>query len=230
MKPAHGVERAFLDLEQASPLLQGLLRPLLLRALQDPAIMRELGSAALSQHLTVLGQVLTSEPLAVGEALEDIEAAYRFSQGLEPPLRGRVEAGLRRVSRQAPARNGRGPLSLLALGRLLALAYSDLPFVDHVCRGGAVEAFLPEVSPELSNFVGELVEVVTVAGEHDDNEDGRVFVTTGRVLEVSASHVVIEALRDADERPGSRLLLGLADIVSMRTLSNQSSPREFKAV
>ena len=65
MTAALGVERAFQDLETAPPLLQGLLRPVLVRALRDPAIMRQLGSStALSQHLTVLGRVLTSEPLA----------------------------------------------------------------------------------------------------------------------------------------------------------------------
>lgn len=228
MKPAHGVERAFRDLEDASPLLQGLLRPLLVRALQDPAIMHQLGAAALSQHLTVLGQVLTSEPaLALGGNVGDVEAAYRFTQSLEAPLRARIEASLSRVLQQTPARAGDGTISLLALARLLALAFSDLPLVEHVRRGGALEPFLPEVSPELAGFEGELVEV-TVVGEHDD-ETGRVFVTIGRVLEVLPSHVLIETLREGDGRPGSRLLLDMTHIVAMRTLSSESSCREFKA-
>ena len=232
MTAALGVERAFQDLEAAPPLLQGLLRPVLVRALQDPAIMRQLGStAALSQHLTVLGRVLTSEPLAVGQELEDVEAAYRFSQGLEPTLRARVEAGLSRVLERAHAPADHGPLNLLALARLLALAFSNLPFVEHLLAGGAAERFLPEASPELAGFVGELVEVVTVVtvSEQEGNEAGNVVVTIGRALEVSERHVLVETLRDGDERPGSRLLLATAQIVSMRTLSEGSPARSFKA-
>lgn len=229
MTAALGVERAFQDLEAAPPRLQGLLRPVLLRALRDPAIMRQLGSAALSQHLTVVGQVLTSDPIAVGQDLEDIEAAHRFSQGLEPPLRARVEAGLSRVLQRAPARSGHGSLSLLALARLLALAFSNLPFVEHVLAGAALEPFLPDVAPELAGFVGELVEAITVVGEAEDNEGDNRFVTIGRVLEVSEGHVLIETLRDGDERPGSRLRLDTARIVAMRTLSEGSSARSFKA-
>jgi len=245
MKPAPGVERAFLDLEHASPVLQGLLRPLLVRALQDPAIMRQLGSAGLSQHLTALGQLLTSEParshgpalppletflhLAAGKALEDVEEAYRFTKALDAPLGARVAAGLSRVVQQAPSRASLGTLSLLALARLLALAYADLPFVEYVRRGGTIDPFLPEVSPEPSSFVGELVEVVTLAEEQEDNEDGRVFVTIGRVLEASASHVVIETLREGDERPGGRLRLSMDHIVTLRPLSGASPSREFEA-
>lgn len=232
MTAALGVERAFQDLEAAPPLLQGLLRPVLLRALHDPAIMRQLGSsAALSQHLTVLGRVLTSEPLAVGHDLEDVEDAHRFSQGLEPPLRARVEAGLAQVLQRAHARAEHGTLNLLALARLLALAFSNLPFVEHLLAGGAPEPFLPEASPALAGFVDELVEVVSVVtvSDPEGNEAGNVAVTVGRVLEVSESCVLVETLRDGDERPGSRLRLATAHIVSMRPLSEGSQARSFKA-
>lgn len=78
--------------------LQGLLRPVLVRALQDPTLMRQLGSTALSQHLMLLGHVLTSDPerapskafvhLAAGHDVEDVEEVYRFARDLDAALQG----------------------------------------------------------------------------------------------------------------------------------------------
>lgn len=244
MTQALGVEQAFQDLEHASPVLQGLLRPVLVRALQDPALMRQLGSAALSQHLSMLGEILTSMPaqnvgsqppprktyvhLAGGEAVEDVEDAYRFAESLEAPLRTRVEAGLSQAFQLAATGQGQGGVSLLALARLLALAFSNRPFVEHVLLGGPIEPFLPTEGGASVSFVGELVEVVALVGEQDSGEARHVFVSVGRVLELSPTHVLLETLRE-DERPGSRLLLALAHIVSMRTLSTDSSSRSFRA-
>ena len=251
------VEQAFLGLEDAPPLLQGLLRPVLVRALGDADLMRQLGSGALSQHLAVLGEILTTAGsaahppaylhLAVGEHVEDIEEAYRFAQSLDAPLRARVESGLSRGFQIASSNsdctlNHPSALSLLALARLLVHAFANLRYVEHIVGGGAIESFLPleaeqalpkggakradpALSPELANFVGEIVEVVAVA-EGESDETGHVFVSIGRVLEMSPGHVVLETLRSADdERPGSRLLLGMAHIVSMRTLPSGSSAR-----
>lgn len=276
MKQAHGVEQAFQSLESAAPVLQGLLRPVLVRALQDSTLMRQLGSTALSQHLMLLGQILTSDPqrtsskafvhFAAGHDVEDIEEAYRFTKNLDAALQGRVESGLSRALQIVANESGQDTPSLLALARLLALAFSNLPFVDHVLGGGAIEPFLPPseskqpaprrpakgktnpstksnaestgpetqtqpeqaVSPELAKFVGELVEVVAVLGAHEGSESGHVFVALGRVLEVSPNHVLIETQRD-DERPGSRLLLGLTHIVAMRTLPTDSRVRASNA-
>jgi len=55
-----------------------------------------------------------------------------------------------------------------------------------------------------------------------------VFVTVGRVLEMSPGHVLLETLRD-DGRPGSRLLLSVGQVVAMRTLSGDSLFRAFEA-
>ena len=267
---ALGVEQAFHDLEDASPVLQGLLRPVLVRALQDPVLMRLLGSAALSQHLAVLGQVLTHPAsdrdaplpppktfvhLALGEDIEDVEAAYVFARSLDAPLRGRVESGLSRVLQNAATRAEEEPLSLLALARLFTLAFSNLPFVTHVLEGGAIEAFLPlgtvtnprkqapltegrmlegrtkgtdpSGTPELASFVGQIVELVATVNEDDATQPGHVFVTIGRVLEVAAGHVVLQTSREGDqpaaEAQGSKLLIGMAHIVTMRTLSQDSS-------
>jgi len=255
---AQGVEQAFHDLEDAPPVLQGLLRPVLIRALQDPVLMRLLGSAALSQHLALLGQLLThpasdrvDAPLApvktfvhlAGEDLEDVEDAYVFAGSLDASLRTRVEGGLSRVLQNAATRSGQGTLSLLALARLFALAFSNLPFVTHVLEGGAVEPFLPRgptkkppeqaqvegqgSTPELASFVGQIVELVATVNEDEPSRAGHVFVTIGRVLEVAAGHVVLQTVREGDEHgaevPGSKLLIGMAHVVTMRTLSQDSS-------
>lgn len=263
MTQAVGVEQAFHDLDDAPPALQGLLRPVLIRALQDPGLMRALGTVALSQHLAVLGQVLaqpTSDRadsalpplekfvhLAVGEDIEDVEDAYVFARSLDAPLRARVEGGLSRVLQNRATRSGQGTLSLGALARLLALAFQNLPFAAHVLDGGAVEPFLPVdfgdeprrqasdsdaatqatrvASPELASFVGQIVELV--ATEDEPTPSGHVLVMIGRVLEVARDHVVLQTLRKGDEfgadAHGSKLLIGMAHIVTMRTLSQDSS-------
>ena len=260
---AIGVEQAFHDLEAAPPVLQGLLRPVLIRALQDTVLMRLLGAAALSQHLALLGQVLTHPVpdqvdaplppfeafvhLAGGADIEDVEDAYAFAGGLDASLRTRVEGGLSRVLQHEATRSGQGTISLLALARLFALAFSNLPFVAHVLESGAVQAFLPRgaakprtqaqieplvkaadqgSTPELASFVGQLVELVATVNEDEASRSGHVFVTIGRVLEVAAGHVVLQTLREGDEHasevPGSKLLIGMTHIVTMRTLSQDS--------
>lgn len=272
MTSTEGVEQAFQDLESAPPVLQGLLRPVLIRALQDPALMRHLGSAALSEHLAVLGQVLINLPsegvgpplpplktfihLAVGQDVDDVEEAYRFAHTLDAPLRARVEGGLSRALQNTASRAGAGTTSLLALARLLALAFSNLPFVAHVLDGGEIESFLPQanaklpserpvnkgvksarrkaglaqqtaVSPQLAGFVGKFVEVIAVVSEPESAEHaGHMFVTIGRVLELSPHHVVLETLRGHHEgvHGGERLLLGMAHVVAMRTLTRD--PRD----
>ncbi|HEU5073100.1 MAG TPA: hypothetical protein VFU02_02990 [Polyangiaceae bacterium] len=279
MTSAHGVEQAFLGLENAPLVLQSLLRPVLVRALQDPSLMRQLGSA-LPQHLALLGEVLVNAPaerttlpaprtflhLAAGD-VEDVEEAYRFAESLEAPLRTHVEAGLSQVFQLTAASSGHGTVNLLALARLLALAFTNPAFVEYVQGGGALEPFLPsldekrpaaklpakskpkraskstpkpsgsrgrsrrdqKVSPELAKFVGELVEVVAVVSQQEGGDAGHVFITMGRVLEMLPGHVVLETLRE-DERPGSRLLLGMTRIVAMRTLPSGSVSRASKAV
>jgi len=274
MTQAPGVEQAFASLEAAPPLLQGLLRPVLVRALQDPVLMRQVGSASLSQHLALLGRILESSMrggsgsavvpppksflhLTIGEDVDDIDQAYRLVRSLEPSLRAHVESGLSCAFQITADRSEYGGLSLLALARLLALALSNLPFVEHVLAGGAIEPFLPPVSaqppaakstakgtqpggstaksreerepsPELSHVAGELVEIVAAVSEEESGEAGRVFVTVGRVLEMSPGHVLLETLRD-DGRPGSRLLLSVGQVVAMRTLSGDSLFRAFEA-
>jgi hypothetical protein len=265
MTQAVGVDQAFHDLDDAPPALQGLLRPVLIRALQDPKLMRALGTAALSRHLAVLGQVLarpTSDPadsalpplktfvhLGVGDDIEDVEDAYVFARSLDAPLRAHVEGGLSRVLQNAATRSGQGTISLCALARLLALAFQNLPFVAHVLDGGVIEPFLPVdvadtpgkqastlqgldaaaratrvASPQLASFVGQVVELVAT---QDATPSGNVFVAIGRVLEVAADHVVIQTFREDDalgaEGHGSKLLIGMAHIVTMRTLSQDSS-------
>lgn len=252
MTQATGVEQAFHDLEDAPPVLQGLLRPVLVRALQDPVLMRLLGSAALSQHLALLGQVLTRAAsdrddsplppletfvqLAVAEDIEDVEDAYVFTHSLEAPLRARVEGGLSRVLQHAATQSAHGNVSLLALARLFALAFSSLPFVTHIREGGAIEPFLPpdlatkpreqSDAPQLASFVGHIVELVATVNEDETSHAGHVFVTIGRVLEVATGHVVLQTLREGDEHAaeaqGSKLLIGMAHIVTMRILSQDS--------
>lgn len=251
MTQATGVEQAFHDLEDAPPILQGLLRPVLVRALQDPVLMRLLGSAALSQHLALLGQVLTRAAsdrddsplppletfvqLAIAEDIEDVEDAYVFAHSLEAPLRARVEGGLSRVLQHAATQSAHGSVSLLALARLFALAFSSLPFVTHIREGGAIEPFLPpdlatrpreSDAPELASFVGQIVELVATVNEDETSHAGHVFVTIGRVLEVATGHVVLQTLREGDEHAGeaqgSKLLIGMAHIVTMRILSQDS--------
>jgi hypothetical protein len=239
--------------------------------------MRHLGSAALSQHLAVLGQVLINLPsegvgpplpplktfihLAIGEDVDDVEEAYRFAHSLDAPLRARVEGGLSRALQNTASRAGEGTISLLALARLLALAFSNLPFVAHVLDGGEIESFLPHAnaklpskmpadkgvkstrpkarpdqqtasSPQLAGFVGKFVEAIAVVSEPESAEHGgHVFVTIGRVVEISPHHVVLETLRGhrAGVHGGERLLLGMAHIVAMRTLTRDPRGQASKA-
>lgn len=158
------VEQAFADLEEAPEDLQALLRPVLVRALQDPALMRQLASAALSQHLSVLGRVLTSLPVegfgppvpplkmflqfTIGEDVEDAEEAFDFVRTLDAPLRVKVEGGITRALRTRSSRSGQGTISLLALARLLALAFGNTPFVTHLLNGGEAEPFLPRATSD----------------------------------------------------------------------------------
>ena len=171
---ALGVEQAFQDLEKAAPALQTLLRPVMMKALRDPALMRQLATGALSQHLAVVGRLLTTLPsegvgpsippletflhFTIGEDVEDAEAAYDYVRSLDAPVRSRVEGALTRVLRTHAMRAGEGTISLLALARLLALAFSNMPFVAHILDGGIAEPFLPQSTskpPRASSVVSQ---------------------------------------------------------------------------
>lgn len=240
MTQAHGVEQAFLSLEDAPPVLQGLLRPVLVRALQDPTLMRRLGSAALSQHLTVLGQVLMNVPaersgslaplqtflhLALGQDVEDVEEAYRFTENLDGALRARVEGGLSRVLQFAADRSGQGTLSLLALARLLALAFSNLPLVEHLLGGGAIEPFLPSAGAKKAPAKGRSKRAAPTTAEPTGSESRRRREHTvsaelasfvGELVEVvvvvseheggEAGHVLVTMGRVLEMSPGHVLI------------------------
>jgi hypothetical protein len=267
MSSVSGVEQAFADLAKAPNVLQSLIRPVLVRALQDPALMRHLGGGALPQHLNVLGQVLLGIPtegigaplpnvktflqFAIGEDVDDAEAAYDFVRTLDAPLRGRVEGGLTRALQSVSSRAGQGTISLLALARLLALAFANLPFVAHVLDGGPIEPFLPRtrdkgaserrtkpqpsvketpkedvVAPRLASFLGAFVEVVSVVQESDSPpRSGHVFLTIGRVVGISPTHVQLETLRGqgASAIGGHMVVLGMAHVVIMRMLTTDNA-------
>jgi hypothetical protein len=266
---ALGVERAFQDLAKASPAVQGLLRPVLMKALQDPALMRQLGRTALSQHLAVVGRLLTSVPsdgvgppvpplktflhLTIGEEVEDAEEAYDYVRSLDAPIRGRVEGALTRVIHNHSLRAGEGTISLLALARLLSIAFSNMPLVAHILDGGAVEPFLPQTtsrppqapsapgpqargtsrsaktSDHLAELVGTVVEVISIVSDsHEGRNGGHIFSTIGRVVEVATDHVMLETLRghEVSSTRSQRVLLGMASIVVLRTLSvDEPDPR-----
>lgn len=264
------VEQAFADLEKAPKNLQALLRPVLVRALQDPALMRQLASSALSQHLSVLGNVLTSLPgegfgppvprlktflqFTIGEDVEDAEEAFDFVRTLDAPLRAKVEGGITRALRTRSSRTNQGTISLLALARLLALAFVNTPFVTHVLNGGEIEPFLPVASDrlavdrkepvepqrparprsarsantrarsQLDSFLGRFVEIVLSAKEHSP-DGGQLFVTIGRVVEITPTYVILEALRGQSPRAsvGNKFLLSMAHIVAMNVISHDTT-------
>jgi len=264
---ATAVEEAFADLERAPPAIQGLLRPVLMKALQDPGLMRQLGRSALSEHLAVVGRLLITVPsdgvgppvpplktflhLTIGEDVEDAEEAYDYARSLDAPLRSRVEGGLTRVLHNHSVRAGQGTISLLAIARLLAIGFSNMPLVAHILDGGTIEPFLPQstskpprsgtvgqrneprvphrsptVSTHLGEFVGTFVEVISLVNEsHEGRPAGHVFATIGRVIEVASGHVILETLRghDATTVRTQRVLLGMASVIAMRTLSTDDS-------
>jgi hypothetical protein len=231
-----------------------------IRAMQDPALMRGLGTHALSYHLVALGQLLadltadgmgpqlpslqTFLNLTIGEDVEDAEEAYDFVRTLGSPLRERVEGGISRVLRNVSTASNPGPLNLVAIARLLAIALRDLPFVAHVLNGGEPEGFLPApqstaptqplqpatqrksgkatppaVPTHLQGFVGAFVEVAAVVSEAESGRTaGRLFITIGRVVEISTTYVILRSLR-AQGLEGEPVLVGLAHVVAMRKLS-----------
>ncbi|HEY2405661.1 MAG TPA: hypothetical protein VGI10_06650 [Polyangiaceae bacterium] len=257
---AFAVEQAFRDLEQESAPIQALLRPVLMRALQEPSLMRQLASTALSQHLFVVGRLLTSLPtegigppipplktfehLTIGEDVEDAEEAYDYLRSLDAPIRARVEGSLTRVLHSHAMRSGEGTINLLAVARLLAIAFSNMPTVAHVLDGGTLEPFLPQraskpprieatqrkspanASPQLASFLGAFVEIISIVNEsNDERRAGHMFVTIGRVAEISPAHVLLETLRghDSSSTRTQKVLLGMASVVVLRMLSADDS-------
>ncbi len=153
MRDLTDVEQAFGDVAAADDAVQRLLRPLLLRATQDPGLMRSLATHSLSQHLPFVGSLLMqgrelaprplpslTEFLALSQGVEDAEEAFDFTKRLPTPLRDRVAAQLCSVLESRALHEGAG-LSLLAVARLLALAFDDLPYLSHVLAGREVAVF-----------------------------------------------------------------------------------------
>jgi hypothetical protein len=82
-----------------------------------------------------------------------------------------------------------------------------------------------EGSPHLDRFRGAFVEVVSVVSEASIQSQGRVFVTIGRVLEISPTHIVLQMLRGSDDQDteAQTMLLGMASVIAMRSL--KANPR-----
>lgn len=153
MRDLKDIERAFGDVAVANDPVQRLLRPLLLRATQDPGLMRSLAAHSLSQHLPFVGELLMdgqalaprplpslTEFLTLAQGVEDAEEAYDFTKRLPATLRDRVAAQLCSAL-ESRALHDDGGLSLLAVARLLALAFDDLPYLTHVLAGREVAVF-----------------------------------------------------------------------------------------
>jgi hypothetical protein len=132
---------------------------------------------------------------------------------------------------------------MLALARLLVIALSDMSFVAHVLDGQVVEPFLPESgstpgperkpprarraksadSQPLAAFVGGVVEIVSVVTDSgSEGSAGHLFVTIGRVVEVSPNYIVLEGLRGhhAGAPQGGPLLLGTKHVLMMRLIAD----------
>ena len=160
------------------------------------------------------------------------------------------KVSLTRVLHSHAMRAGEGTINLLALARLLALAFSDLPFVAHVLDGGAIEPFLPQStskpprastvgqrdtrSPQrsgatpshLTSLVGAFVEVISIVNEsREDRHAGHVFATIGRVIENEPAHVLLETLRGHEcvERANPEDSPWHGKCSLMRTLSTDDS-------
>jgi hypothetical protein len=115
--------------------------------------MRSLATHSLSQHLPFVGELLTdgrklaprplpslTEFLALAQGVEDAEGAFDFARRLPAPLRERVAARLYSAL-ESRALHDDTSLSLLAVARLLALAFDDLPYLTHVLAGRDVADF-----------------------------------------------------------------------------------------
>lgn len=247
------VEQAFADLRAVPQVQQELLRPVLIQAMQDPILVRQLASSALSEHLAVLGHLLTRLPgdgvgapipplrtfvhLAVGEDVEDVEEAYDYVRTLDGDVRALVEGGLSRLLQHRSTHQNSGTVSLLALARLLAIAFSNVRFVAHVLDGREIEPFLPDDAADsksraatpprpaaasgLGEFVGKMVEAISVVAGPKATAGGHLFVSIGRVVEISATHVVLETLRGtaSGATHGRTVLLGMEHVVTIRPLT-----------
>lgn len=156
MRDLKDVEQAFGDVAAEAAPLQRLLRPLLLRATQDPGLMRSLATHSLAQHLPVVGELLLrgehpgerepaalpslTEFLTLARGMDDAEEAYEFAKRLPAALRDRVVVRLCAALESGALGQDAG-LSLLAVARLLSLAFDDLPYLSHVLSGCDVAAF-----------------------------------------------------------------------------------------
>ena len=149
MSAALQLEQAFRALEQAPERTRALVRPVLLRALRDRDLLADLGPRGLSAELSLLSEVLSESQHSHASAMrreragvERAEAADRFVAGLDSILAGRVRTAMERS-----LTHSRASVDLLTLARLLAHAFADPAFIEHVQRGATLETFAPELSP-----------------------------------------------------------------------------------
>ncbi len=152
MRDLKDIEQAFGDVAAEDEPVQRLLRPLLLRATQDPGLMRSLATHSLSQHLPFVGELLmdgqTLEPRALPRSPSS-SGSRRASRTRKRRTTSRSGCPRRCVivwQRSCARRSSRAlhdgsGLSLLAVARLLALAFDDLPYRTHVLAGREVAAF-----------------------------------------------------------------------------------------
>jgi hypothetical protein len=105
----------------------------------------------------------------------------------------RVDACRRVALHQHPSRQDRGPLALL----------------------------MRERPRSYSRFWAALLKSFWSANEQSP-EGGQVFVTIGRVVEITPTYVVLEALRGQSPRTsaGNKFLLGMAHVVAMNVISH----------
>ncbi|HTN86567.1 MAG TPA: hypothetical protein VL242_22860 [Sorangium sp.] len=153
------VQEAFEYVSKESEPTQALLRHVLVRALHDAATMRVLRTVSFASHLSFVGRVLFKSAsdgssirlpsrqdvfvsMTLGHGFSDAEEAYTCATNLPEHLRTRVEHALMQSIDESSARSHDDPISLLAVARLLAIAYTDPEFVDHVTKGLEVEPFL----------------------------------------------------------------------------------------
>lgn len=151
MTQAAQLEKAFEVISSSANPAHALLRPVLIKTMQDPATLKALGEHELTVHLDAVLRVLPAvfsshesslpplpkearlfEQRTLGSGFEDdAEAAYNFVSALPHEERSLVGSALMLAVNAGSSK----PISLFALVHLLRLALQDVPFVRHVLAG-----------------------------------------------------------------------------------------------
>lgn len=155
------IENAFEMLDRAPEAMQAVLRPVVLRAMQEPQTAGMIGGSDLRLHLRIVWKVIRSlrdaanveafsvpsqhedsiDGLLPGSLWQERDDLLHFLTELSASERRAVSHAFTVAVRWAESRNETVSFPLLA--RLLNFALQDHAFMHHILAGRPIEPFLP---------------------------------------------------------------------------------------